>query len=125
MEPADLVTQHGIDPARLDPAPAPPARAQALARVQAAPSRICTVCGEQAAAARAVGFPGAGPRWVDLCWDHGMAVRRRSRLPATLDGIVEDLRAAALEAGLPGAARLAFYSSFEAADAGCRDEDPR
>ncbi|MEU6106757.1 hypothetical protein ABZ841_39720, partial [Streptomyces flaveolus] len=54
-----------------------------------------------------------------------MAARRRSRLPATLDGIGEDLRAAAREAGLRGAARLAFCSSFEAADAGCRDEDPK
>ncbi|WP_225637134.1 hypothetical protein [Streptomyces solaniscabiei] len=125
MEPADLVTRHGIDPAHLDPAPAPPARAQALARVQAVPSHTCTVCGEQAATSRAVAFPDAGPRLVDLCWDHGMAVRRRSRLPETLDGIGEDLRAAAREAGLPGAARVAFYSSFEAADAGCRDEDPR
>src|SRR5690349_16241351 len=74
---------------------APPARAQALARVQALPPHLCTVCGEQAAAVRAVAFPDAGPRWVDLCWDHGMAARRRSRLPAALDGIGEDLRAAA------------------------------
>ncbi|MEU9594220.1 hypothetical protein AB0D84_31500 [Streptomyces sp. NPDC048193] len=49
MEPADLVTRHGINPACLDPAPAPPARAQALARIQAVLPRICTVCSEQAA----------------------------------------------------------------------------
>ncbi|MEV5645959.1 hypothetical protein AB0L67_38580 [Streptomyces flaveolus] len=79
MEPTDVV---GIHPTRLDPAPAPPARA--------------------------VAFPDAGPRWGDLCRDHGMAARRRSRLPATPDGIGEDLWAAAREAGLPGAARLAF-----------------
>jgi hypothetical protein len=84
MEPADLV---------------------ALARVQAVPPHTCAVYGEQAATTRAVVFQGAGPRWVDLCWDHGMAVRRRSRLPATLDGISADLRAAAREAGLLGAAR--------------------
>jgi hypothetical protein len=89
------------------------------------PPRICTVCSEQAATARIAPFPDAGVRWVDLCWDHGMAVRRRTHLPQTLDGITADLRAAAREAGLPGAARLAFSSSFEAADAGRRDEEPR
>ncbi|MEV5646090.1 hypothetical protein AB0L67_39285 [Streptomyces flaveolus] len=98
MEPTDLVTQHGIDPTR--PAPAPPARAQTSPASRRRRPHLSTVRGEQAATARAVVFPGAGPRWVDLCWDHGMAARRRSRLPATLDGIGEDLRAAAREAGL-------------------------
>ncbi|MFL9658767.1 hypothetical protein ACJ7VE_34230 [Streptomyces sp. PB17] len=124
MEPVDLLTRHGIDPGGLEAAPAPPARRETLARVQAAPPRACVVCGGQAATARAVSFPGAGSRWVDLCWEHGMAVRRRSRLPASLEGIAADLRAAAREASLPGADRLAFYSSFEAAASGCRDEDP-
>ncbi|MEU0853100.1 hypothetical protein ABZ387_34945 [Streptomyces flaveolus] len=59
MGPADLVTRHGIDPACLDPAPAPPARAQALACIQALPPRICTVCSEQAATA---GRPDEEPR---------------------------------------------------------------
>ncbi|MFF8883895.1 hypothetical protein [Streptomyces flaveolus] len=127
MEPADLVTRHGIDPARLDPAPDPPARVQALARVQVVPPRSCMVCGERAATARPVFFPAARPRWVDLCWGHGMAVRRSSRLPETLDGIGEDLRATAREAGLPGAAWRAFHSSFEAADAAAetRNHDDR
>jgi hypothetical protein len=52
-----------------------------------------------------------------------MAVRRRSRLPATVEGIAADLRAAAREAGLPGAERMAFYSSFEAAVRGRRDDE--
>ncbi len=60
---------------------------------------------------------------MDLCWDHGMAVRRRSRLPATLEGIVANLRAATWEAGLPGPERMAFYSSFEAAVRGRRDDE--
>jgi hypothetical protein len=54
-----------------------------------------------------------------------MAVRRLTRLPETLDRITADLRAAARETGLPGAARLAFSSSFEAADADRLDEEPR
>ncbi|MEU5143705.1 hypothetical protein [Streptomyces sp. NPDC021139] len=126
MEPADLLKQHGIEPGTLEAAPAPPARRETLVRVQETPPRPCAACGAPAATTRAVAFLGAGPRWVDLCWNHGMAVRRRSRLPATLEGIAADLRAAALEAGVPGAERLAFYSSFEAAAHGRRDdEDPR
>ncbi|MEU6106756.1 hypothetical protein [Streptomyces flaveolus] len=45
MEPTDMVTRYGIDLMCLDPAPAPPARAQTVARVQALPSHLCTVCG--------------------------------------------------------------------------------
>ncbi|MFF0674227.1 hypothetical protein ACFYVE_39190 [Streptomyces tendae] len=108
MEPADLLARHGIDPGGLEVAPAPPARRETLARVQA-PPRACVVCGDQAATARAVPFSGAGSRWVDLCWEHGMAARRPSRLPASLEGIAADLRAAAREAGLPKAERLSFY----------------
>nr|WP_011116853.1 hypothetical protein [Streptomyces violaceoruber]AAO50098.1 hypothetical protein [Streptomyces violaceoruber] len=125
MEPADLLTQHGIDPARLQPAPHPPARAQTLARVQSAPPRSCVVCGDQAATARIVVFPDAGPRWTDWCWGHGMAIRPRCTLPATLEVIIADLRAAAREAGLPGAADLAFYSSTGTAAVGRRNEEPR
>ncbi|GGQ48667.1 hypothetical protein ACFFKE_08220 [Streptomyces mutabilis] len=126
MEPADLLDWLGIEPDGLEAAPAPPARREILARVQAMPPRACVVCGDRAATVRIVSFPAAGWRWVDLCWDHGMAVRRRSRLPATLEGIAADLRAAAREASLPGAERITFYSSFEAAVRGRRDdEEPR
>ncbi|WP_399936697.1 hypothetical protein ACGH52_00610 [Streptomyces sp. BBFR25] len=121
MEPADLLDQHGIKPAGLETAPAPPARRETLARIQETPPRACVVCGGPAATARAVRFPGAGPRWVDLCWDDGMAVRPRCRVPETLEAIAADLRAAAREAGLPGASPLSFYSSFEAAACGRRN----
>ncbi|MFE1075174.1 hypothetical protein ACFW5W_28645 [Streptomyces sp. NPDC058783] len=124
MEPADLLDQHGIDPADLEAAPLPPARQETLTRIQEVPPRPCVVCADAAATARAVCFAGTGPRWVDLCWDHGMAVRPRSRHPGTLEGIAEDLRAAAREAGLRG--RISFYSSFDAAARGRQDdEDPR
>lgn len=126
MEPADLLDQHGIKPDGLEAAPAPPARRETLVRIQEAPPRPCVVCGDPAATTRVVPFPGAGPRWADLCWGHGMAVRPRSRLPRTLEGIVADLRAAADEAGLPEGDRISFYSSFEAATRGRRDdEEPR
>ncbi|RDD85054.1 hypothetical protein [Streptomyces parvulus] len=125
MEPADLLARYGVDPARLDQAPDPPARPQTLARVQETPPRNCVVCGAMAATARAVDIPLAGARWVDMCWEHHMAVLHRpSRGPGTLEGIAADLRAAALEAGLPGAANLKFYPSIEAAVAACRDGEP-
>ena len=123
MKLAALLAEHGVLPARLEPAPAPPARREILARVLATPPHPCSICGAAAATARIVDFPGAAQRWVDLCWDHGMAVRRRSRLPETLEGIAADLQAAAREAGLPGAERLTFYSSFEAAVRGRRDDE--
>ncbi|MER7055946.1 hypothetical protein [Streptomyces sp. NPDC000351] len=44
MEPADLLTRQGIQPARLQAAPALPARWETLARVQAMPPRPCSVC---------------------------------------------------------------------------------
>ncbi|MEW2268050.1 hypothetical protein ACGF5T_30915 [Streptomyces sp. NPDC047853] len=90
MEHADLLTRHDINPEHLNQAPAPPARPQALARIQEVPPQPCTVCGTLAVTVRAVVFPGAGSRWVDLCWDHGMAVRRRHRLPQALEGITAD-----------------------------------
>ncbi|MEV4044276.1 hypothetical protein [Streptomyces sp. NPDC049744] len=120
MEPTDLLDHYGINPTGLEAAPVPPARRETLARIQETPPRPCVVCGGPAATARAVRFPGVGPRWVDLCWDDGMAVRPRCRVPETLEGIAADLRAAAREAGLPGASSLSFYSSFEAAVRGCR-----
>ncbi|MFH9821157.1 hypothetical protein [Streptomyces sp. NPDC017230] len=99
MEPADLLTRHSIDPAHLEAASAPPACRETLARVQAMPPRPCSVCGDHARTARAVDFPDAGPRRVDLCRGHGLAVMRR--LPHTMPGeIFADLRAAAAEAGL-------------------------
>ncbi|MDG9695335.1 MULTISPECIES: hypothetical protein [unclassified Streptomyces] len=39
MEPADLLDRLGIEPDGLEPAPAPPARREVLARVQAMPPR--------------------------------------------------------------------------------------
>ncbi|NHI04641.1 hypothetical protein STPH2_0004 [Streptomyces sp. KO7888] len=118
MEPADLLDHHGVKPVGLEAAPAPPARRETLARIQETPPRSCAVCGDPAATARSVRFPGAGPRWVDLCWDDGMAVRPRGRVPETLGASPQTCGAAAREAGLPGASSLSFYSSFEVAARG-------
>ncbi|MGW7339999.1 hypothetical protein [Streptomyces sp. NPDC054808] len=102
MEPADLLDQHGIKPAGLETMPAPPARRETLPRVQETLPRSCVVGGAPAAAARVVRFAGAGPHWVDLCWDDGMAVCPRCCGREKLEGIAANLRAAAQEAGVPG-----------------------
>ncbi|WP_435607090.1 hypothetical protein [Streptomyces ardesiacus] len=111
VEPTELLAQHGVPPAQLEPAPAPPALSEVITRILAARPHPCSACGADSATARVVPFPGMGLRWVDLCWEHGMSVRRRSRVPTTLEGIAADLRAAAGEAGLPQAARLTFTRS--------------
>ncbi|MGA5183058.1 hypothetical protein ACPCBF_25290 [Streptomyces pseudogriseolus] len=100
MEPAELLARHGIAPGALEQAPAPPARRPTIDRVLAMPPRPCSACGDTSVTARAVTFAGAGPRWVDLCRDHALAVWRSSRVPPTLVEIAADLRAAAEAAGL-------------------------
>ncbi|MEU6449996.1 hypothetical protein [Streptomyces sp. NPDC046979] len=99
MEPAELLARHGIDPARLAVAPKPPARAQTLDRVLAMPPWCCSLCGEEARTAHAVVLPVAGPRWVDLCGEHHLAVMRRLP-PMTSVQILDGLRDAAAEAGV-------------------------
>ncbi len=121
MEPSELLARHGVAPVLLEPAPAPPARRATFDRVAAMPPRACSACGAMSVTARAVTLAGAGPRWVDLCRDHALAVRRPFRGPATLTGLAADLRAVVQEAGI---SRLVFYSSFEAAAASRREQDP-
>ncbi|OWA01045.1 hypothetical protein B9W62_35780 [Streptomyces sp. CS113] len=103
VEPTELLAGCGVSPARLEPVPAPPVLHEVVARILAWPPHPCSACGTDSATARVVPFPDTG-----LCWEHGMAVRRRSRVPATLEEIAADLRAAAAEADLPQAATLAF-----------------
>ncbi|MER6984902.1 hypothetical protein [Streptomyces carpinensis] len=60
----------GIDPARLDPAPAGPPRTTGYrARIYPhSPTRAhCSSCGEPAIATRIVDLTGLGLRWHDWC----------------------------------------------------------
>ena len=57
-------------------------------------------CGEDSATALVRNF-GDGPRWVDLCWEHGWAtVEPAPGMPTTLEGILADVREVAAELGL-------------------------
>jgi hypothetical protein len=97
----DLLREHGIDVARLEPAPPGAVRRDVVARVCEVPPRPCSVCGEPAATARLLDGAGDGRRWIDLCWPHGRATAPRWRGPTTVKGIVADLREAAAEARVP------------------------
>ncbi|MER6062367.1 hypothetical protein ABT167_14450 [Streptomyces sp. NPDC001792] len=97
MTVGDLLARHAVDPARLDPAPTDPSRAQTRARYAQHLERPCTACGKEGdcRTSRSVVFPGAGPRWVDLCRDHSLAAMPRWSGPTTIEGLLADLRAAA------------------------------
>jgi hypothetical protein len=101
MDVEELLARHAIDPAALEPAPADTSRQQVIDRICAFPPRPCSVCGEPSPTARMRVFPGHGPRWVDLCRDHSLAVIGPWRGPSTVEGILADLREAAAELGLP------------------------
>jgi hypothetical protein len=69
----------GIDPASLEPGPddlvhAPGWRARVYP--DSPDRRPCSVCGTPAMSTRLVRLPGFGPRWVDHCRDHMVAVSR-------------------------------------------------
>ncbi|MFE2832135.1 hypothetical protein ACFXI6_13975 [Streptomyces mirabilis] len=100
MDTVDLLHSLGIDPAALEPAPSwAPYRGTSLARIDG--SRPCARCGLPARATRVVDVPGLGRRWLDTCRDDFLAASRLwpSRMPSTVEGIVADLRTAAVEAG--------------------------
>ena len=97
MTVGELLARHAVDPARLDPAPAAPSRAQTRARYALHLEKPCSACGkeEDCRTSRVVDFPDAGPRWVDLCRDHSLATMPPWTGPTTVEGILADLRAVA------------------------------
>ena len=103
----DLLKRHAVDGARLDPAP--PETGDRLtddphvrARYRADAWRPCCVCGIDYRTSRVIDFPDYGPRWVDLCRDHSLAVRRPAlpTMPATVEGAFADIREIAAKYGL-------------------------
>lgn len=98
MDVGKLLAERGVDTFHLEPAPAA-TRRDVVARVTG-PPRPCTACGEPSCTTR-IHATADGPRWVDLCWQHARATAPQWRGPSTLQGIVADLREAALEAGVP------------------------
>ncbi|MER6420703.1 hypothetical protein [Streptomyces sp. NPDC001137] len=97
---AELFRRHGVDPKTLPQAPASPPDSEVRTRITQAPFQPCAACGEDSATVRVRDF-GDGPRWVDLCWEHGWAtVEPAPRMPTTLEGILADVGEVAAELGL-------------------------
>ncbi|MFE7167200.1 hypothetical protein [Streptomyces sp. NPDC057616] len=93
----ELLRRHPVDLSALQPAPAEPTGRELSARVRAIHHKPCSVCGQMCATSRVHTTPEQGPRWVDLCWDHGLATMPVSRMPDTVEGILAELREAAAE----------------------------
>jgi hypothetical protein len=107
MDVEELLRRHAVDGASLDPAP--PETGDRLtddphvrARFRADAWRPCCVCGTDYRTSRVIDFPGLGPRWVDLCRDHSLAVRKPAlpTMPSTVEGAFEDIREVAAGLGL-------------------------
>ena len=97
---AELFRRHGVDPETLPQAPPSPPDSLVRTRITQAPLQPCAACGEDSAHVRVRDF-GDGPRWVDLCWEHGWAtVEPAPGMPTTLEGILADAREVAAELGL-------------------------
>jgi hypothetical protein len=103
----DLLRQHAVNGAHLDPAPRETGDRltddlQVRTRYRADAWRPCCVCGIDYRTSRVIDFPGYGPRWVDLCRDHSLAVRKPAlpTMPATVEGAFADIREVAATFGL-------------------------
>jgi hypothetical protein len=91
MTDADLLLILGVDPATLDP----------VLEQRDGPDRVgsspvpCSTCGQPARFTRIVDLD-HGPRWLDRCRNCFLATvsLQPHRMPASVDGIVADLRAA-------------------------------
>ncbi|MFF4567566.1 hypothetical protein [Streptomyces sp. NPDC001435] len=97
----DVLRYLGADPAALAPAPSRWAGREASARL-APPPPPCAGCGRPARATTAADLPGYGLRWLDRCRDCFLATvgMTSARVPATVDQVLADVRAAASEAGV-------------------------
>ncbi|MEV6057772.1 hypothetical protein [Streptomyces sp. NPDC052107] len=89
----ELLARHAVDPARLDPAPAEPSRAEMRARYALHWTLPCTACGmtQDCRTSRSILFPRQGHRWVDLCRDDSLATMPRWTGPTTIEGILAEL----------------------------------
>ncbi|MFE3033055.1 hypothetical protein ACFXKY_15595 [Streptomyces canus] len=107
MDVEELLRRHAVDGAGLDPAP--PETGDRLtddphvrARFRADAWRPCCVCGIDYRTCRVIDFPGYGPRWVDLCRDHSLAVTKPAlpTMPTTVEGAFADIREIVAKYGL-------------------------
>ncbi|MFE2991431.1 hypothetical protein [Streptomyces sp. NPDC059262] len=100
MQVNDMLQILGADPTQLPTALNPPARAEgAFARVGRTP-HPCVACGKPATATRIADIPGIGPRWIDTCTPHMIAITKTGGTSAPGSEALTTLRAAARQANV-------------------------
>lgn len=106
MDLAEACRHLGIDPARLEPAPAQPTLADYRARYGVDP-QPCSACGQPARSSSILDDPQHGRRWVDRCRTCSLATPPALRVP--LSEALADLKAIARDTG----ARLTVITDWE------------
>jgi hypothetical protein len=115
MDVTEMLQVLGVDPAQLPPAPSSPARAEeAFARIGRAP-QPCVSCGRPATATSVADIPGFGPRWIDKCTPHMMAVTKKDSAAAPESEALAALRDAVRQAGVDAALLTAPLTEAECA----------
>ena len=97
----DVLHRLGVDPAHLDAAPPGPGGMRGYRDLRA--GKPCVACSDVADYTTIHDFPEHGPRWVDCCRGHFLAVAKtETRQPAgSAAELVADLREVAAEVGAP------------------------
>ncbi|MFE4721174.1 hypothetical protein ACFRLW_33120 [Streptomyces sp. NPDC056728] len=98
MQIADMLRILDVEPSQLPPAPSRMARAEdAFARVGRT-AQPCVSCGRPATATRIVDISDAGPRWIDTCTLHMIAITKTGATGAPESETLATLRAAVRQA---------------------------
>lgn len=100
MDVTEMLQVLGLDPAQLPPAPSSTATAEeAFARIGRTP-QPCVSCGRPATATSVADVPGFGPRWIDKCTPHMIAVTKTGSAAAPESETLASLRSAVRQVGV-------------------------
>ena len=115
MDVTDMLQILSVNPGQLPPAPGPtPSSAEAYARVGRNP-QPCVACGRPATATSVADIPGFGPRWIDKCTPHMIAVTKKTSAAAPESEALATLRNAVRQAGVDTALLTAPLTEAECA----------
>ncbi|WP_405476368.1 hypothetical protein [Streptomyces sp. NBC_00009] len=115
MDVTEMLQVLGVDPAQLPPAPSSTATAaEAFARIGRTP-QPCVSCGRPATATSVADVPGFGPRWIDKCTPHMIAVTKKSGVGVPESEALLTLRDAVRQAGVDAALLAAPLTEAECA----------
>lgn len=99
MDVTEMLRILSVDPGQLPPALGPtPSSAEAFARVGRNPMP-CVACGRPATATSVTDIPGFGPRWIDKCTPHMIAVTKKDSSAAPESEALAALREAVRQVG--------------------------